>query len=394
VRSTTIGAAEERIVVDATDKIYTLKPAQYPLATLLTQVKGYNGSPLMKSPTTNYEFTSFESYPGGRYCKVSGTYAASGALANLYVTGAGSSSAYIFTVGDTFKNARTGEVMVVETVPAATYITVASTGRAFGTTAAAAGADGDGLFRIGNVNEENSTNRNVNTTRTTKVTNYTQIFKTTISISGSQKSMKMYGGPDLARLRADKGVEHALEIEESFWWGEKKAGTGAASLAMRATGGINEFIETGGSYVQDQGGILTSSDFDTFLREGFTYGNGGTKTLFAGSLVLQAINSFSAGKLVTAVGDTTYGVKISKFISAYGDVNIVRNPQFVEDRAGYGFLLDMDCFKYRYLVDRDTTLRTNIHAPGTDGEIDEYLTEAGLERNLSANCALLKGVQS
>lgn len=63
--------------------------------------------------------------------------------------------------------------MLVATIASTTTITIASGGRSFGTTAAAAGADGDGLYIVGNVNEENSNARNVNTTRTSKESNYT-----------------------------------------------------------------------------------------------------------------------------------------------------------------------------------------------------------------------------
>lgn len=63
--------------------------------------------------------------------------------------------------------------MLVATIATATTITIAAAGRAFGTTAAAAGADGDGLYIIGNVSEENSGVRNVNTTRVSRETNYT-----------------------------------------------------------------------------------------------------------------------------------------------------------------------------------------------------------------------------
>ena len=63
--------------------------------------------------------------------------------------------------------------MLVATVASATTITVAADGRGFGTTAEAALLDGDGLYIVGNVNEENSGARNVNTTRSTPESNYT-----------------------------------------------------------------------------------------------------------------------------------------------------------------------------------------------------------------------------
>jgi len=105
---------------------------------------------------------------------VSGTYAAAGAV-TITVTGAGSSSAYIFTKGDIIINARTGERMEVATIASTTTITIAAGGRSIGATAAAAGADGDGLYIVGNASEENASARNINTTRSSAESNYTLI---------------------------------------------------------------------------------------------------------------------------------------------------------------------------------------------------------------------------
>lgn len=63
--------------------------------------------------------------------------------------------------------------MLVATIASTTTITIASGGRAFGTTAAAAIADGDGLYIIGNVNEEGGLARYVNMTRVSNESNYT-----------------------------------------------------------------------------------------------------------------------------------------------------------------------------------------------------------------------------
>ena len=54
----------------------------------------------------------------------------------------------------------------------------------------------------------------------------------------------------------------------------------------------------------------------------------------------------------------------------------------------------MEGFRYRYMDGRDTQLQTNIQAPDVDGTVDQYLTEAGLERKQAPRHALLKGVTS
>lgn len=192
--------------------------------------------------------------------------------------------------------------------------------------------------------------------------------------------------------RAKKGTEHMLDIERAFWFSEKKLDvTGTQGHPRRTTGGVHEFMAAGSSYVQNQGGPLTAPDMNTFLREAFTYGSD-TKVMFAGGIVLQAINEISRGQLLTKPLDTTYGVTIKEWVTPFGVVNIVHNPLFVEDFAGSAYLLDMECFKYRYMNNRDTQLQTNIQAPDADGEVDQYLTEAGLQRSQAPRHGLLKGV--
>ena len=394
-RTSATSNTEQRLIVDAVDKIFLLEPNKHPLVTLLTNVgkvwdgKAWKGSGMMKRATGNPEFKWFEDFYGGRYARVSGT-CTSAVDQTPTITGAGSSSGYIFTAGDVVKNARTGECAVVGTV-AATTIQLHT--RGFGSSVAAAMADGDGLFIVGNVNEENGGARNVNSTQVTPQTNYTQIFKTTIALSNTEKEANLYGGKDLPYQRAKKGTEHALDIERAFWWGQKVSDTGAQGHPRRATGGVLEFINSGNSYVQNQGGALTAPDLNTFLREGFTYGND-TKMVFAGGMVLQAINEIARGQILMKPVETTYGMKISTWVTAFGTVNIVHNPLFVQDYAGYAFMMDMESFAYRFMNNRDTSLQTNIQAPDADGEVDQYITECGLQREQAPKHAMILGVTS
>ena len=253
---------------------------------------------------------------------------------------------------------------------------------------------GDGLYIVGNLNEENSGARNVNMTQSASASNYTQIFKTSIAVSGTEKEANLYGGKDLPYLRAKHGTQHALDIERAFWWGEKSTDTsGTQGHPRRATGGVLEFIETNNAYVQDQGGILTAPDFNTFLREGFTYGDT-TKYLFAGGKMIQAINEFARGQIQMRPNEKSYGMQISEYITPFGKINIVHNPLFVEDYAGHGFLLDMECFKYVAMNNRDTKLYTNVQANDIDGVIDQYMSEVGLQRIQAAKCAMIKNVEA
>jgi len=394
-RDTAVSRAEGRLIVDAVNKVFMLQVNNHPLTTLLT-MKGkryeggaYKGAGLMTAPAYNDRFDCFEQLPSGKWCKVSGTYS-TGAV-TITVTGAGSQPGYIFTVGDVFINKRTGERMKVDTVASTTTITVASGGRSLGATAAAAGADGDELFIIGNANEQGSSSRNVNMVRTSKVTNYTQIFRDPVSLTGTEKATKQYGLEPMKHLRMLKAIEHGEGIEKAFIFGEAGTTTGTNGKIENYTGGVLEHIESNSAYVQDQDGPLTAPDFNAFLQNGFTYG-AKEKMLMCGSQILGALSEISRGQLQTVVGDSTYGVAINKWIHPQGTIYIVHNPFLVEAYGGYGFLLDMSCYRYRYMDGRDTTLKLNIQANDADYEADEYFTECGLERNLSSKCALIKNV--
>lgn len=399
-RSTAVSSAEGRLVVDAVDKIFLLEPNKHPLVTLLTNVgkvwdgKAWVGAGISKASTTNPEFKWFEDYYGGRFGAVAIAYNNTDdpVTITVSVVGAGTSSAYIFTVGDVIRNARTGENMIVATVASGTTITA---GRAFGTTPKTAGLAGDSLFIIGNASEENAGARNVNSTRSAANTNYTQIFRTSIALSNTEKEVKLYGGPDLPYQRAKKGTEHCLDIERAFWWSQKYSDTSGTQTNQprRSTGGVLEFIQAGNSYVQNQNGPLTAPDFNTFLREGFTYGNN-EKLLFASGLVLQAINEMARGQIRIKTEEKTYGIQISEWFTPFGMINIVHNPLFIDAYASYAFLMDMECFRYRFMMNRDTVLRLNIQAPDLDGQVDEYISEVGLERKQAPRHALLLGVTS
>lgn len=330
---------------------------------------------------------------GTRYAKVSADYASQSSSTNIYVTGAGTNSGYIFTVGDIVFNIRTSEKLRVTAV-ATTYITC---DRQYGSAAYAAGLAGDELLKIGSVSEEGATSRNVNSTLVENNYNYTQIFRNSVSLTGSAKASKVYGGSDMKLQRAKVGTEHAFDIEHSMWFGEKKSTTGTNGKRLTATGGIDEHLNAGNSYVHSQGGMITAPDFNVFLRESFYYGkDNASKTLFSGSIIISALNEIALGQIQMRPNESSYGMKISTWVTPFGEINLIHNPLFIGELAGRGYLLNLDNYEYRYLADngenRDTKLKMNIQANDADGEIDEWITECGLDRKLAAESSIIMDV--
>lgn len=402
-RDTAVSNAESRLVLDMAADIFIIQPKVNPFTTVLTNWgrqsldgKTYKGVGLRTRTVHQPRFDELSDYEGGRVCQVSGTYSASGNV-TITVKGAGSSSANIFTVGDVVLNVRTGERFKIATVASTTTVTVLATERGIGSSSLAAGADGDDLVIIGNASEEGSGARNVNSTRAVDGYNYTQIFKKTFAVTGTEDVSMLYGGPDLPFQRMKKGLEHAKDIEFALLFGTRDSlTTGTQGKPMRFTGGVDEFIESNSAYIQDQNGQpLTRADLDVFLREGFSYGEN-NKIFMVGANLLSAITEIAQGQLRTVQGVNTYGLAINRWISPHGEIDIVHNPLFAGPFVDRGYLLDMDSFKYAYLMgprgSRDTMLRMDIGANDVDGQVDEFLTECGIERRGAPRNALLKGV--
>ena len=263
----------------------------------------------------------------------------------------------------------------------------------------AALADNDWLIRLGNVNEEGATAPSSVTTTETQVDNYTQIFRTPFELTETELNSLMHGDADLPYQTRKKGIEHARDIEKTFFWGiPSSANTGASSKPQRSMGGLWYFLKENApaANIVSQAEI-TKAEFLDFIRNGFRYGSS-RKVLFACPLVMSAIESWGLADLITKSSDKTYGISISNWVSPHGEIALI-NHKLLEGpnpgtAGGWNFLLDMEQVKYVALRNRDTKLLTNRQAPDQDSYEAEYLTEASLEVKLPEHHAVLYNVTS
>ena len=394
----TLAIEQSQRIPDVDDKLFLLEPGESPLTAFLTQIGKINdgggkfkGMALQKRVVYNPEFTEYEDQYSGVWAQINnGAGYSSGATA-LVVD---NPSAAIFSKFDLIKNTRTGEIMrVTAVVYSPQPLTVT---RGAGATAAAAINDNDWLLVIGPAFEEGSKSGDSNTTKLVKVTNYTQIFKTKFGVTQTENASKLYlsanPGGDLRYLRAKYGIEQAKKMERAYWFNEKKEVTGPDGKPLRLTGGILEAIIAAGNVQDEAASALTETEFRTFLQNyAFKYGSS-EKYFFCGNIVLGYLESFAASKLYIVPSDKTYGVEVRKYQSSFGTLNIIRHPMFENQYAGIGVVLDLSTIKHCTLNGRDTLLETNIQDNDADEEVDQYKTEAGLQRVNFEKNALLKGV--
>lgn len=257
----------------------------------------------------------------------------------------------------------------------------------------------DWFIKIGNANAEGSGAPTALSTVEEQVDNYTQIFKTPFRLTETELNSLMEGEQDLPYQTRKKGIEHAREIEYSFFWGlPSYANTGANGKPKRTMGGLWWFLKENApaANLASQAEI-TSAEFMAWLRACFFYGSS-RKVLFACPLVLSAIESWGFAKLNTYTTDKQFGINITKWVSPHGEIAIINHKMLAGPNpgtvGGWAFLLDMDNVKYVHLRNRDTKLITGIQDNDADEYAAQYLTECSLQVKLPETHGVLYSVTS
>lgn len=371
-------------VIDMARDILLLEPDAAPITVITKSIENGGRTRAALDPLFSWMNDELDT----RFATVNG--AQNSAVTNLVVV----SSDYIPT-HSLVKVPRTGEIMSVTSKADSTHATVV---RGFAGTSAANLLDQDPLYVIGVAADENAQSETFVSTNPTKVDNYTQIFKKSVQASGSWlSSSNVTATHDWDHQRKKQAIEHLKDIELALLYGTPSTQAGIAEGPRRTTGGVLYYATQNN---QDAGGTLTEAEWEQFLRTLFRYGSQ-NKTVFAAPLVVSVLNAYSSGKLVTSVGDETYGVKVMNLVSAHGEVKLVKH-NLLEGAVYGGYAIAVDFangdVQYRYLNgsgpggSRDTKLYTNRQETDRDGLKDEWISECGLQFGLPKVHGVLTGV--
>ena len=374
---TTGNINQARRAVDMAQRIAELDPNESPFVTFLKVAKKD------KRIVYNPKFEWLEDDLLGTWSKL--TAAATDAATTINVA-----DGNLFRVGDILKIPSTGENVLITAIGSNALTVV----RGYGSTAAAVIADAADVLNIGSAMPENSSMRVAKSTQTSNSYNYTQIFRTPISLSGTENASKLNGGQDRAYQRRKASLEHKRDIARAMYFGERKEDT-SGTTPRRTMGGLISFLTAGSNTVafSSSGTALTYRNFDiNVAQKAFLHGSK-EKLLIAGPLLASSINDWAEKKLLTDVSaDKTYGIRVKNLITSYGDMKVIYDPLLEGSvYGGYGMVLDTDNIRYAYLDGRDTKLNVDIQNNDVDGIIDEYITECSLEVRLPNTHVLITG---
>lgn len=373
--------------IDLSKEIVLLEPESAPLTVLTKQWE--NGGNV--SSCDDYEYSWVEDERDVRWDAVN-----NGAGYTSGETAVKVDTPEVFYGAALVSVPRTGEILYVSKVEGEKITVI----RGYSGTSAAALVDNDPLFVIGAVAEEGDTSFEARSKNPTKITNFTEIFRTSIEASGSALSSGNQTTPhQWVHDHRKKMIEHSVDIELAGLFGHKGETTGPKGGRLTTSGGALSFLTENN---QDAGGTLTEAEWESWVRTICRYGN--KKVVLCSPLVLSVINNFGVGRLqlIQADQDKTYGLAIMEYICAHGTIKLVKH-NLLEGAVwgGYAIALDMAGAApgYRYLGGtgapkgpRDTKVLPNRQANDADGQKDEILTECGFEFKQVKKGGVLTGV--
>lgn len=247
----------------------------------------------------------------------------------------------------------------------------------------------DTILVVGNINAEGAVMPDAIAYDPVKYTNYTQIFRTALSLTRTAQKTRLRTGDQYREAKREALELHSIEMEKAFLYGIATEGTGSNGKPERTTGGLIQSAKTYGVNAN----FVTDSDYsgDTWLASGeawldakleelFRYGST-EKMAFAGSGALLGINRLAkfGGQLQIMPSTKSYGINVMEWITPFGTLFIKTHPLFSQQAATRNAMV---IFEPKNLVERplDNTEFIDRSSSSTkDGTDEEYLTETGLE---------------
>lgn len=334
--------------------------------------------------------------------------------ANIAADTAGTNSTFTvtsgakgFKAGDLLKSEKTGEIVRVYSDPTSDTSLVVTRGFA-GTTSTAITYNGAGVnpnfICIGSAFEEGSLAPTGVAFDPTKITNYTQIFRSTLEATRTAAKTRLRTGDAIKEAKRECLENIMNDVERALWNGVKSEGT-LNGKPVRTMDGVLSRITT--NVVTNTDGSFSMSELEGWLETAFNYGSS-EKMGFCGNRVLTAIQQVirKNSQMTITPGIKEYGMAVVRLTTPYGELVLKSHPLFNQQSGGttggsayYGLnsslvILDMDNLKYVTFQDDDIKYQADLQSNGLDGEKSGYLGELSLEVGLEKSHMVIHRLDS
>lgn len=277
------------------------------------------------------------------------------------------------------------ELVIVSSVTSATTVVI-KRGQ-LGTTNAAL-ADNAALTKIGNAFAEGVGAPASSTRNPTKLYNYTQIFKTTYSITGTASETGTRTGDPIKNDKKRKMFDHSNAMELAFLFGKRHEGTGSNGKPFRTTGG---FLYMLSQHASSRITAFTTTPTENTLLDAiypiwdYNTEAGSERVAFCGNGALNSLNKLAKSASSTRINFdgfvTVYGMRLQRWIFPQGEIFLRTHPLF-NTHARFTndiFIFDPTAVRYRYMRNRDQQFKDNIQLPDEDIKKGQWWGECGME---------------
>ena len=278
---------------------------------------------------------------------------------------------------------------------------------------AASGGTFDYIMVIGNINAEGAVMPDPIAYDPIKWYNYTQIFRTPLSITRTARKTRLRTGDAYQKAKREALEYHSIEMEKALMFSIPTEVTGDNGQPERTTMGLLNAIK--GGYSGHGGMAGTYDDFtvthsgstwldkgeewlDNQLEQIFRYGDT-EKMAFVGSGALLGINRLvkNGGQFEYTPATTDYGIQVVKWTTPFGVINLKLHPLFSNDitMRNSMVIFEPNNLNFRYIDDTSFYKegeKQNTGQGRKDATDEEYLTEAGLEYHHPIGWGYLHGV--
>ncbi len=272
-------------------------------------------------------------------------------------------------------------------------------------------SDADRVLIIGNSNAEGAEMPDSVAYHPTKFYNYTQIFRTPLSITRTARKTRLRTPAQYQESKRECLELHGVEMEKSLLWGIRTENTDEHNgKPIRTTMGLLPFIST---YCPDN--IFTYHLDIEFGGEGWAAGAyvwlmdrleqvfryGSTEKLaICGSGALLGLNYLAQTLGQVNITPTTiaYGMKVMQWLTPFGTIYLKTHPLLSYEVTNRNTMIVTEprLIKYRYIDDTkfyaDKNEGSRSDRRRVDGTDEEYLTEAGYEFHHCAAMGVFNGV--
>jgi hypothetical protein len=237
------------------------------------------------------------------------------------------SAASRFQVGDQIQVDGESEVILVTSIDTGTNTLTVT--RSYGGTSGGSAAADDVVHILGNAALEGADASAARFTARSRVPNYTQIFSSTVEVSGSELAVRQVGVRDELDYQKNQRLRELLrDLENCVINGVSPSATPQGSSSVRRTmKGIIPFLQTnlftpgGGGF--PSGTTLSEEQLNTALREIWSTSSGQVDLIVVGGTQKRAINNFIATNRRFAAEDDSYKNLVSVYESDFGVCRIV-----------------------------------------------------------------------